>query len=112
MKIYLANAFSLNMIQGNQAIVHVQKIMPEVARDLVKYAEVESYVGHEVTAKLMSLLLGIEVPVNRSELKIRDGEIIVLTLSSRLPEGTVIKSIEDIQNIKYQLWHVMVMSVG
>jgi hypothetical protein len=99
------------MIQGNQAIVHVMKIMPEVAQNLVKYADVESYVGHESTAKLMSLLLGIDVPVNRGELKIRDGELIVLTLSSRLPEGTVIRSLEDIQNIKYQLWHVMVMSV-
>ncbi len=107
----MANAFSLNMISGSQAIVHVGKITPEEAKKLIEGRQIESYVGHEATAKLLSLLLGVDVPVNRGELKISDGDLIVLTLATRLPEGTVIKSVEDLKNIKYQLYHVAVMSV-
>lgn len=112
MKIFLANAFSLNMIEGSEAVVHVSKISAEQAKQLIKDREIESYVGHEATAQLLSLLLGIDVPLNRGNLKVYDGDLIVLTLASRLPEGTVIKSIEDIKNINYQLYYVAVMSVG
>jgi hypothetical protein len=67
---------------------------------LISIAEkVESYIGHESTARLLSELLSIEVPVNRGEYTPEVGDIaIVVRLKRRLERpGDVSVKLEDIE---------------
>jgi len=61
-----------------------------------------SAVGHESTAKLLSQLLGIEIPVNRIEIKIEYGDkLIVFQLLQRLPEGKVLSE-EELRQLQFR----------
>lgn len=56
---------------------------------------VNSAIGHESTAQIMSDLLKIDVPVNRQQYTQLIGDIaIVLKLNGRLPEGKVLSRAE------------------
>ena len=59
---YLANAFSLQMIDlANETSV---EIVP-VTKEEVAQSGFESVVGHQDTANVLTTLLGVEVPMNR-----------------------------------------------
>jgi len=108
-RIVLANAFSVNMLDlkpnDSRTIVlqfrrttidFVRKYVPYMARHGV---EIYSVIGHESTAKLLSSILGIDVPVNRAEYKYSYNDIvIVFTVPYRLPEGKVLSE-EELQEI-------------
>ena len=58
-----------------------------------------SAIGHGSTAKILTKLLGVEVPVNRQLYKQKTGEkAIVFKLNGRPPEGKILteKEIEEI----------------
>jgi hypothetical protein len=55
----------------------------------------ESAVGHQSTAEILTNLLGIEVPANRTAIKLQSGDaLIVFQLSVRLAEGQVLSKEE------------------
>ena len=116
-KLYILNAFSLSMVDN--ALVDISRISPVTATGLLKNADkmgftVVSAVGHESTAKLLSRILGIEVPMNRIQIKMEDGDwAIVLQLLIRLEEGRVLNEQELKQLLeqgKIVLYLVRVMS--
>lgn len=78
----LCNAFSINMLTGD-AIASFKKIAPPVGE------QVESYVGHQDTANLLSSILQVPVPCNRQGVTLEIGEIIWVAqyTGPRLPEG-------------------------
>jgi len=50
-----------------------------------------SAIGHAGTARVLTLLLGTEVPVNRVAIAMKPGDrALVLRLLERLPEGVVL----------------------
>jgi hypothetical protein len=54
-----------------------------------------SAVGHESTARVLSKLLGTEVPFNRVQIAIKEGDVIVsFQFLVRLPEGHILKEDE------------------
>ncbi len=114
--IYVLNSFSPSMITDDACVI-IELIDPEKAKELIQGREILSYVGHEATAQLLSVLLEREVKANRGMLVLpkpdspRFYEMIALTLSQRLPEGQVIKSKEELQAIKFQLYRIRVMYV-
>jgi sporulation protein YlmC with PRC-barrel domain len=60
-------------------------------------SKVESYIGHESTARLLSSILGVEVPVNRGEYVPQVGDTaIVVRLKRRLERP------EDVQSVKLE----------
>ena len=73
----------------------------ENVKALVNSAErIESYIGHESTAKLLSDLLGTSVPVNRGEYIPEKGDIaVVVRLKRRLQAPQDLKDIkpEDLE---------------
>jgi len=92
--IYLCNSFTLSMIapslleQG--AIIKASPISLGEVKALLKEGFV-SAVGHESTARVLSVLLGTEVPFNRAQIAIREGDVIVsFQFMVRLPEGKVL----------------------
>lgn len=61
-----------------------------------------SAIGHAGTADLLSVLLGLPVPVVRQRVALKPGErALVLRLTTRLPEGRIL-SADDLAQIPYE----------
>ena len=82
-KKYLANAFSLQML-GADCNVKVRTVKPEEIP-----ADVISCVGHADTARVLTSLLGREVPCNRESISLMEGDELYVAqiVGGRLPEG-------------------------
>jgi len=98
-KIYLSNAFSLNMLNLNPdtpvpARLFVRPIDLNEVKSLLQRG-FESAVGHQSTAQVLASLLCIEVPTNRTSIKLKPQNIlIVFQLGIRLAEGQVLSDEE------------------
>jgi hypothetical protein len=97
-KVIILNAF---VIPRKPMVIVTLPTNIENVRAIVQRAEnIESYVGHEATARLLTELLGREVPVNRSEYEPRVGDIAVIArLKRRLQAPADIKDLklEDLE---------------
>ena len=92
-------------------VVAIRNISLDDAKKLVQNQKFISAIGHDVTAKLLSMLLGVEVPINRIQIYFDEGdEAIVFTLKQRLAEGQVLKTIEEIEKIGYELKLIKVLT--
>jgi hypothetical protein len=91
-KFYITNAFSLGMLgEEKRYIIHVAEISNEYALELVRKYSFISAIGHDATAKIISQILGVNIPVNRIAVKLQSGDIaLVFQLLQRLPEGKVL----------------------
>jgi len=94
MAVYLCNSFTLSMITPDLlnagVVIKASPISLEEAKSLLQQGFV-SAVGHESTAKVLSVLLGTEVPFNRVQIAITGEDIIVsFQFMVRLPEGKVL----------------------
>lgn len=81
----LTNAFSLTMLPIEAMnIVRVKKINPNDVP-----ADVESAIGHQDTAKVVSSILGFEVKPNRVSIKMSESDVLYVAqyTGPRLPEG-------------------------
>ncbi len=84
------------------------KISPEEARTLVAEngklkANVISAIGHQATAQYLASLLGVEIPVQRINISMVQGDkAIVIKSASRLPEGKVL-SIEEMAMFGWEI---------
>lgn len=81
----LANAFSLTMLPIEAMdFVRVKKINPNDVP-----ADVESAIGHQDTAKVVSSILGFEVKPNRVSLMLTENDVLYVAqyTGPRLPEG-------------------------
>jgi len=92
--IYLCNSFTLSMISPSLleggAIIKASPISLGEVKALLKEGFV-SAVGHESTARVLSSLLGTDVPFNRAQISIKEGDVIVsFQFLVRLPEGKVL----------------------
>jgi hypothetical protein len=92
-KLYVSNAFSLNMLSFPNAAVQIVSVALEVAKSILLAAaegSVESIVGHADTALLFSNALGTVIPFNRVSVNF-DGPTALLIgqyIGPRLLEGT------------------------
>lgn len=90
MKTIITNAFSLNMLETRRLFpttITVQEIDLELAQKIAR-GDVESAVGHTDTARIFSELLGVEIPMARKTVQLREGCLLVGQYSGpRLPEG-------------------------
>jgi hypothetical protein len=74
----------------------------EVIRLLCKEGCFLSAIGHEGTAKFLSELLEVNVPSNRTAIKMEKGDkAVVFRLLQRLPEGKVL-SREELESVPYE----------
>lgn len=80
----ICNAFSLQMV-SLPVTIKASKI--DVGQ--VKAFSLESAIGHADTANIVSALLGVNIPANRTNIKLSAGESIVVAqyIGPRLPEG-------------------------
>ncbi len=92
----LLNAFSLNMLPppkpnylGDHFDIATIGISLEGVKLRLAREGVESCIGHADTARILSDILGMEIPVNRVSVTLEKGEtaIVAQYTGPRLPEG-------------------------
>ncbi len=99
--ISISNALAINMLPFGGEL----KITPVTLEDVRKITSdkvVKSFVGHSATARLLSSLLGVEVPANREMFQFdwENNTLIVFSMMTRLPEGRELTEaeIKDLYN--------------
>jgi hypothetical protein len=101
------NAFSLQMIEGlGETTIDFAPITEKAAKKIIDICKVESYIGHQDFATVLTNTLGKEIPFNRANAKLERGELaLVCQLSGgRLPEGCT--TLPENISIKYYLIEV------
>jgi hypothetical protein len=103
----ILNGISPTMFPDGCCII-LRKIDVNTVKEVIKDG-FTSAIGHEATAQLLSVLLGTQVPTNRTQIKLDYGEMaIVFTLKSRLPEGKILRTLEEIEQIGYEFYSIIV----
>jgi hypothetical protein len=95
---YISNAFSLSMVAPNATI----KVSPLNVEE-VAVLPLVSAIGHADTAKVVSGLLGVDLPSNRVNISLNPGEkmIVAQYIGPRLPEGAT--QLPDGARIEFRL---------
>jgi len=80
-------------------IYSMRTISLEQARRLAAQHGIDSAIGHDATAAILSTLLGLSVPVMRKRVvQVTSQTAIVF----RLPEGVVLARVEEIEALGYE----------
>lgn len=93
--LYVTNAFSVNMIlpllhTDNSVAVRFERIELEAAKTLLNEQPFVSAIGHSSTAQLLSTLLGVDIPENRTAITLtKTDTILIAQITVRPPEGHV-----------------------
>jgi len=87
--VYLANAFSLNMLSGLPCYLKVARLSVEQVKEMLPGAR--SVVGHVQSAALFSAVLGEEIQCRRDTVTLLVGDRVVVGQyrGPRLPEGAM-----------------------
>lgn len=89
-------------ITTTEGTYFLKDITLDEAREWISARELDSAVGHQSTAEIMTVLLGVEIPVNRQFFQQQIGQkAIVFKLNGRTEEGKVL-SVEEIEKIGYK----------
>jgi len=76
----------------------------ESARILVNSMELDSHIGHESTAKLLSKILECPIGFSREELRQQVGQnALIFKLKHRAPEGKILDE-RQLMEIGYEFW--------
>lgn len=107
MTLYVTNAPIIPLPQGANMIIRAREITLEQAKDLVKShymnGTLQSAVGHQATADLLTRVLGITIPMNRVEIYLGlYDSILAFSLNRRLREGEVITDISKLEEIGFR----------
>jgi hypothetical protein len=90
--LYIANAFSLQMLDTTKrADYHLRIIplLPDYAARMAAETPFTSAIGHNDTAAVVSTILGVEIPQNRINISLQDEDTLLVAqvVGGRLPEG-------------------------
>jgi len=85
-------------------------VTTQAARNLLKNTPYTSAIGHESTARFLSTLLGLDIPVNRIQVDLTAEDIaLVFRVKIRLAEGIVLTA-SQIADIPYELGQLQWLS--
>lgn len=80
----------------------IRTVSLEESKQLLKNTCVLSAIGHQSTADILSLLLGIPVVMNRIEYKQEIGDVALCFKLKGRPEEGKILTVEEIESIGYE----------
>jgi hypothetical protein len=102
MTIYLLNSLIVPIAEtAMTAIILMKKANVGEVKRLLERGFV-SAVGHDSTARLLTQLLGIPIPINRIAITAKAGDVLVhFALRTRLPEGRVLSE-EELMKLDYE----------
>jgi hypothetical protein len=110
MMLYLLKEFIISPKPWeDHALFYVGKIAPNsakiIARSHADADNIVSAIDDEATARVMSLILGIPIAINRTKVFLGKGDkAIVLQMRQHFPEDKVIESLEELNKIGYDLY--------
>lgn len=108
--LYILNSLSFSSLPDKGVIKWKKITLNDAKKILKRYQTFVSAIGHETTSQLLSSLLNQDIPKNRIMVKINEGDkAIVFQLRQRLPEGKVITSLQEIQEIGYDIYYVQIV---
>jgi hypothetical protein len=108
-RLYVANAFSLSMLDDREVLLRIKEIDITMASEMLRSRQFISAVGHESTAKLLTALLGVEVPYNRIQVRLQKGDrLLVFQLLTRLEEGRVLDE-DELRRLPHKFYIVEVV---
>lgn len=89
-KIYITNAFSINMLTDSSTL-RFQRLSVEEVKEALDQYDVTSCVGHLDTAHVFSSVLGHEIPMSRTTVEMDPETALIIGQYSgpRLAEGTM-----------------------
>ena len=103
--LYILNSATLPLVEGKAYLIKAKQLSVEEASELLKKEKFISAVGHEATAKALSNVFGVKIEYNRIQIYLDHGDkLLSIILKKRLPEGTVIKNAEELEQIGYTIW--------
>ena len=112
---WITSAFSLSMVVVSgevEARLKVRTVSTVEARQLLSENRWQSAVGHEATARIVSKVLGVEVPAERRQVRLEEGDrVLVFQLLQRLPEGKVLGEEELAEIVRSQKWRFVLVEV-
>lgn len=105
MKVTIGNAFALAMLDTNTDLT-VMDVSKEQVVTMIKHG-FTSVVGHEQAAQEYSTILGVNVPMNRTNFKLGANDVLVVGqfTGGRLPEGVTFTPEQELE-IKYK-WRII-----
>jgi len=101
------------MIEHDCAL-EIKEIKVEEAKKIIEWElshgrSFTSAVGHESTARVMTAILGIEIPNNRVPVKLQTWDtLLVFQILTRLPEGAALDE-EAVKNLPYRWYRIEVL---
>jgi len=104
--LYILNSSTLPLKPGKEYIIKAKEITIEEAKKILQSEPFVSAVGHEATAQALTNVFGINIPYNRVQIFLGDGDkLISIILKKRLPEGQVLKTVEELEQVGYSIWY-------
>jgi hypothetical protein len=87
----------------DSVVIRLKRISVDEVKAFLSDHPFISAIGHQGTAQLLTEILGIEIPVNRITVQLKEGDIfIAFVLKQRLPEGVILTK-EQLQKLDYWL---------
>ena len=112
--VYLTNTFSIAMLPTEEVQVNFKPIEFKEARKILETKNVISYISHQSTAQVLSELLKREISLNRSILKLKKGDTLIVFHIYQRPKERQVFSVEELKDIlekeNYSFWKVEVLS--
>jgi len=109
--LYILNSAVLPLKEGQQYVITARQVSIQEVRDMLQKEYYTSAIGHEATAKLLTDILGVDIPLNRIQITLQPKDrMLAFLLKKRLPEGTVIRTVEELEQIGYTLWMFYIYS--
>jgi hypothetical protein len=103
-KTYVLNTLTVPLDWDSEILYYVtlKKVNINGSKELLRNGFI-SAVGHEATAKLLTELLGIEIPYNRIQVKMTHFDrALHFVLKERIPEGKIL-TLDELKQIGYYL---------
>jgi hypothetical protein len=104
---YIANAFSLQMLTSDEVSITVgPAVGPQAIKSILlgeQEITLQSAIGHADTAAVVSADLGVELPMARVNVQLHPGDelLVAQVIGGRLPEGC--KTLPDGVRIVYRV---------
>jgi c-di-GMP-related signal transduction protein len=103
--LYVLNSATLPLKERGRYLIKARELTVKEASEMLKSEPFISAVGHESTAKALSNVFGVTIPYNRTQITLQPGDkLISIILKKRLPEGIVLKTVEELEQIGYSIW--------
>jgi hypothetical protein len=104
--LYVLNSSTLPLEPGREYLIKAKQLSVEEAKKILQSEAFVSAVGHQSTAEALTNVFGVEIKFNRIQIQLKPGDkLISIILKKRLEEGKVIKTVEELNEIGYDIWY-------